>query len=763
MAGTPKPGEKRMILASNRLPFSVRGEAGDLRFIPSIGGLSTGISSYLELNSFRATEDYVWVGWPGNFIEQDWREEIKSRSLSEFNALPVFLSRANISYYYHGFCNRTIWPLFHYFQVYTKYDEEYWKHYKQVNRLFCETLTELLMPDDILWIHDFHLMLLPKLIRNRMPSVTIGFYLHIPFPNYEIYRLLPRRWRKEILEGLLGSDLIGFHTNDYKQDFLRCVIRILGHESNMGEMLIGNRIVKTDAFPMGIDYKKYHNAAIESKTQQESTKLHERLWGVKIILSIDRLDYTKGIANRLEAFQTFLESYPRWIGKVVLVLIVVPSRVEVEHYERMRYRIESLVGKINGKFGRPGWTPIVYMSRALTFAPLAAMYAASDIALITPLRDGMNLIAKEYLACRPDKTGVLILSEMAGASRELVEAIIINPNNREEIAEALLQALEMPAAEQIQRNSAMQERLKHYDVVRWASDYIEELRIVQQTREKHCMKIMKPDMRHKLLLEYRRSRKRILLLDYDGTLVPFKTRPEDAVPDASILRILSGLAEDSRNAVTIISGRDRDFLEENLSGLRINLIAEHGAWVKMLGEDWESFVLDSHDWIPKIRPLMEKYVNRIVGSFIEEKDFALVWHYRGADIEPGKLAAQELKDHLLELTANSNVHILQGNKTVEVRPAGVNKGTAAMQVLLTFAADFILCIGDDVTDEDMFAVLPGNAYSVHVGLGGTNARFSLSGVQDARMLLKNIAEASSPAPADVHSPKKTDESGIPRN
>ncbi len=745
----------RLIIVSNRLPFTVKGESGDLRFIPSVGGLSTGLSSYLEQQEkgSRETPDYMWVGWPGNIIEPEWRNGIKERSLSEFNAIPVFLSRENIDNYYHGFCNRTIWPLFHYFQVYTKYDEEYWKHYVRVNEIFCQALLEKLEPDDILWVHDFHLMLLPGMVRKKTPSATIGFSLHIPFPNFEIYRLLPRKWRKEILEGLLGCDLIGFHTNDYKQDFLRCIIRILGHESNLGEIVIGDRIVKTDFFPMGIDYRKYHNGAAGPKTQQESSKIRERLWGAKIILSIDRLDYTKGIANRLEAFQTFLESYPRWIGKVVLILIVVPSRVEVEHYEQMKKQIESLVGKINGKFGNPGWTPIVYMSRALTFSPLMAMYAASDIALITPLRDGMNLIAKEYLACRTDKTGVLVLSEMAGASKELVEAIIINPNNREEIAEALLQALEMPEDEQVQRNNSMQVRLKRYDVVRWASDFISELQTAQLSRQKHYMKILSPEMQRKLLDQYCNSKRRLLLLDYDGTLVPFKTRPQDAVPDASLLRFLAALAEDPCNEVAIISGRDKNFLENCFLEIPISMVAEHGAWIRMHGEKWQAFGKNAHDWTPKIKPLLQKYVDRIAGSFIEEKDFALVWHYRGADLEPGKLAAQELKDHLLELTANSDVHILQGNKTVEIRPAGVNKGTASLQLLSTFLPDFTLCIGDDVTDEDMFAALPDSAYTIHIGLGGTDARFSLAGTMEARRLLKSLAEATSAGNAALRGKK----------
>ena len=730
-----------MIIVSNRLPFTVKEEPGDLQFIPSVGGLATGLSSYLELlrDHPSACQDYIWVGWPGGTISMDVRSETRSRSISEFNALPVFLAEQEIEKFYQGFCNKTIWPLFHYFQVYTNYDEDHWTHYVHVNRVFCRTLLELIRPDDTLWIHDYHLMLLPRMIREQLPSITIGFFLHIPFPNFEIFRLLPRKWRREILEGLLGADLIGFHTNDYRQDFLRCVLRILGHDANMGEIVVGDRVVKAETFPMGVDYGKYHDGACDPVIQQERIELHARLREAKVILSIDRLDYTKGIVSRLEAFQMFLEAYPQWRSKVVLMLIVVPSRVDVEHYELMKNQIEGLVGKINGRFGSPGWTPIIYMFKALTFSPLVTMYSASHIALITPLRDGMNLIAKEYLAARPDKTGVLILSEMAGASKELLEAIIINPNNRNEIAEALLQALEMPEEEQVRRNTIMQERLKRYDVVLWATDFMEELKNTKQIRHKYFAKVLSSNVRKQFIEHYRQSNRRLLLLDYDGTLVPFATLPHIAVPSQSLLKLLSDLSEDPRNEMVIISGRARNFLDQWFSNFRISLVAEHGAWIKERGYDWRIMAPATIEWKPKLKPLLEKYVDRVAGSFVEEKDFALVWHYRGADPEPGRLAAQELKDHLLALTANIDVHVLQGNRTVEVRIAGVNKGTGGFPFLSGGSHDFILCIGDDATDEDLFAILPETAYSIRVGPGGTCARHMIPDVQDVVQLLSEMA------------------------
>jgi trehalose 6-phosphate synthase/phosphatase len=735
---------KRIIVVSNRLPFTIKDISGETHFIPSVGGLATGLSSYLE--SFRdhpsASREFLWVGWPGSTISEGRREETKARCLAEFSAVPVFLSEEDIEKFYQGFCNKTIWPLFHYFQIYTNYSDDHWAHYVNVNRSYCQTLLDLIRPDDTLWIHDYHLMLLPAMIREQSPSTAIGFFLHIPFPNYEIFRLLPSRWRREILKGLLGADLLGFHTNDYRQDFLRCVIRILGYDANIGEMMIGDRMVKAEAFPMGIDYKKYHDGADDPAVAVEKNELHKRLGKAKIILSIDRLDYTKGIVNRLEGFQSFLESYNSWQGKVVLIMVVVPSRVDIEHYEMMKNQIEGLVGKINGRFGSPGWTPIIYMYRALTFVPLVTMYASSHVALITPLRDGMNLIAKEYIASRQDKTGVLILSEMAGASKELLEAILINPNSRNEIADALREALEMPEEEQIRRNTIMQERLQRYDVVRWANDFIEELFNAKSTSHKYNAKVLSLSARKQLIECYQKSKRRLLLLDYDGTLVPFATLPRDAVPGQSLRRIVQALSEVPCNETVIVSGRNRAFLERWFSAAKISLVAEHGVWIKKKGQDWQMTINAVNDWKPKLKPLFERYVDRVAGSFVEEKDFALVWHYRGAEPEPGKLAAQELRDHLLAFTANIDVHILQGNKTVEARVAGVNKGSAGSRFLSQDAYDFILCIGDDATDEELFAALPETAHSIRVGMGGTCAKHTLSDVQEVMQLLDEFAPSA---------------------
>ena len=467
----------RLIIVSNRLPFTVRLEEGRIRLDESAGGLVSGLSTFLDSYKyhFAPQEKHLWIGWPGNTIPDEYKDEVRSKSLAECNAYPVFLSKEDMEQFYLGFCNRTLWPLFHYFPSYVAYEEEFWSTYRRVNALFCDAIWELVRPEDVIWVQDYHLMLLPRLLKQKLPDIPVGFFLHIPFPSFELFRLLPSRWRSDILEGLLGADLVGFHTYEYTQHFLRSVLRILGLEHHMGYITLADHVAKIETYPMGIDFKKFYDISTAPESQQERRPLQQALSGFRTVLSIDRLDYSKGILNRLEGFDILLDRYPEYRGKIVLIMVVVPSRIGVLHYEQMKKQIEELVGRINGKFGSIRWTPVIYQYRNLSLYPLSALYGLSDVALVTPLRDGMNLIAKEYVASRTDKTGVLILSEMAGAAKELGEAIIVNPNDRRQIAEALREALQMPVQEQKLRNSVMQERLRRYDVVRWAADFVNQL------------------------------------------------------------------------------------------------------------------------------------------------------------------------------------------------------------------------------------------------------------------------------------------------
>ncbi len=731
---------QRLIMVSNRLPFTARVIEGRVEFSESAGGLATGISAFLDSYKyhFPRSEEHLWVGWPGSTIGEGYREEVKARALAEYRAYPVFLSEADMEIFYLGFCNKTLWPLFHYFPSYTAYEEEYWQQYKQVNRIFSETLRQIVQEDDLVWIHDYHLLLLPQMLREHFSRVHVGFFLHIPFPSFELFRLLPLRWRREILEGLVGSDLIGFHTYEYTQHFLQSVLRVLGVDHYMGQITLPNRVVKVGTYPMGIDFKKFYDASTQPETEIEKQELRKALASAKVILSVDRLDYSKGILNRLQGYELLLETYPEFRGKVVLIMVVVPSRIGVDQYEQMKRQIEECVGKINGRFGSIAWTPILYQFRHLSLYPLAALYSLSDVALVTPLRDGMNLIAKEYVASRRDGTGVLILSEMAGAAKELGEAIILNPNDRVEIANGLKEALEMPLDEQMRRVQIMQKRLRRYDVLRWASDFVNELIAMRDIQQQFNAKLLGKEVRKRLIAAYERATDRLLLLDYDGTLTPLARYPRLAQPSESILEVLKNLSRDKRNTIVLISGRDRKTLQDWFHDLHIALVAEHGFWWKEAEGDWQMLKHVSADWKGRLLPILEQYADRLPGALVEEKEHSIVWHYRAADPEHARSLVAELTDHLVNFTANIDVQVLQGSKVVEVRPAGVNKGLSALHWVSNNRHNFILAIGDDSTDEDLFGILPESAYSIRVGMTNTRARFNLRNADEVIELLQSL-------------------------
>jgi len=712
--------------------MSVQKRSGDMRFVGSPGGLAIGLSS------FAKTRNFLWIGWPGITSE---RLSVKEKAditkkLTQERCHPVFLSKKQVENFYHGFCNKTIWPLFHYFYLYAVYEDPYWQAYKEVNETFSETILKLAKPDELIWIHDYQLMLVPQLIRKKLPQAQIGFFLHIPFPSFELFRLLP--WRKEILKGLLGADLIGFHTYDYVRHFLSSTARIVGTEHSMGVLTIDDRIVKVDAFPMGIDYDRYSTAGEDAKVKKRLATIRKKVGGRKIIISIDRLDYTKGIIQRLEAFDLFLSQNPEYKEKVTLILVAVPSRTGVKDYVELRRQLEGLVGRINGEHGALGWVPVWYLYRFLPFDRLVALYNVADVALLTPLRDGMNLIAKEFVATKADGKGVLILSEMAGAASELGEAVIVNAHDKQEIIDAIKEALQMPVQEQVERNRLMQERLSRYTVTRWANDFIEALHDVEKTRQELSVRRLAKPIRERLINEYEKSSRRLFLLDYDGTLVAFAGRPEKAGPDKKLWALLQALTIEPKNEMVIISGRDKETLSYWLGNTNASLIAEHGAWIKEKGSDWHVTEPLLNDWKDTIRPILQLYADRTPGSFVEEKDFALVWHYRRADSELASLRTQELRDAVLNLTENLDIGVFEGSKILEVKNIGISKGHAAERWLAKAEWDFILAAGDDYTDEDMFSILPGNAYSIKIGYGISKARFSLDTVDELRLLLEQL-------------------------
>jgi trehalose 6-phosphate synthase/phosphatase len=724
----------RLIIVSNRLPIKVIQYPSSLDFKPSVGGLATGISSFFE------SHQGIWVGWPGvaqEDISEQQTEYIWDK-IRQLSCEPVFISKDELEDFYYGFCNKTIWPLFHYFPLHTVYEQKYWNAYKRVNQTFGDAVLKIVKPDDQIWIHDYQLMLLPDLLREKLTHTEIGFFLHIPFPSFELFRLLP--WRQKILKGLLGADLIGFHTYDYTRHFLSSVCRILGMEHSMGSMIIENRLVKADAFPMGIDYQRYASAVEDKKVKKNRDAIRKKVGDRKIIVSIDRMDYTKGIIQRLEAFDWFLSQNPEYKEKVTLILLAVHSRTGIQDYMKLRRDLEGLVGRINGEHGTIGWVPVWYLYRAVPFERLIALYNLADVALVTPLRDGMNLIAKEYIATKKDGKGVLILSEMAGAASELGEAVIVNANNKREIVEAIKKALEMPLEEQIERNTLMQTRLSRYNISRWAEDFTSALSHVKQTQQQLSVRKLGTRIRERLYEHYRKSNKRIFLLDYDGTLVSFVDRPDKAIPDKDLLHILNLLTSDDKNTVVIISGRDKQTLSRWFENVNVTLVAEHGAWVKRKNNKWQAAEHLRSDWKDTIRPILQLYTDRTPGSLIEEKDFSLVWHFRRTDPELSYVRVQELKDTLLNMTSNLDIGVYEGSKILEIKNLAISKGYIAEMFIENKNWDFIFSAGDDYTDEDMFAVLPQEAYSIKIGYSISKAKYNLDSARELRLFLNKLID-----------------------
>ncbi|MDD4107954.1 MAG: bifunctional alpha,alpha-trehalose-phosphate synthase (UDP-forming)/trehalose-phosphatase [Prolixibacteraceae bacterium] len=732
----------RFLIISNRLPVQINFQDDEIVTTPSVGGLATGMKSVSQ--SFKST----WIGWSGvdrNMLTSEQNKRV-DKSLEKENCVDVNLSNEEVELYYEGFSNKTIWPLFHYFSQFVTFEEEHWQAYKRVNRKFADVIAENIKGVDKIWIHDYHLLLLPQMVKEQFPEVTIGFFLHIPFPSYEIFRVLP--WRAEIIKGMLGADLLGFHTFDYERHFMSSVRRLLGYDININEISLPKRIVKVDNFPMGIDYDRFQNAALDSqrrsvRDKSEVRKELERYYllypETKFILSIDRLDYTKGLINRLEAFEFFLEQYPEYRENVTLVLLAVPSRIGVDQYQQMKSEVDEIVGRINGRFSSINRTPIWYFYRSMSFENLVDLYNYCEIALITPVRDGMNLVAKEFIASKTDGRGVLILSEMAGASKEMSEALIINPNDRAQIAASIKAAIEMPLEEQIERNRFLQKRLKRYNIDKWATEFLNSLEKAKRNEQKYLGKKLTTSTKNSIIKDVCKSDNRIFFLDYDGTLTGFEDNPKHASPDAGLYTLLDDLAQNPKNRVVLISGRDKDTFEKWFGDKAYTLIAEHGVWYRPADGKWSMIEPIDARWKESIRSLLEFYVDRTPGSFIEEKNFSLVWHYRKSDPELGSNRAIELKDEVTSLVANMNLEILEGNKVVEIKNRGINKGRAAIKVLQAAPAGKIVAVGDDWTDEFLFQALPAESYTIKVGLSQTKAGYKVENFMEVRDMLKKFA------------------------
>ena len=726
----------KIIIISNRLPVTAHKNNRTIEYDKSIGGLATGLKNY------HKQAGSIWVGWPGIADEEISLQDKDSiqRALETYQCLPVFLTKGEIDRYYNGFCNETIWPLFHYFTDRTKYEMETWEAYQQVNEKFFATVESVIGENDIIWIHDYQLMLLPQMIKEKHPDTQVGFFLHIPFPSSEIFRLLI--WREEILRGLLGADLIGFHTYEYVRHFLSSIRHLLGLDITMNRISYEDRYVKADAFPMGIDYRFFAEKSQEELAQQETMELVKKTPDMKIILSVDRLDYTKGIPERLKAFGSFLDKYPEYHEKVRFNLIVAPSRVGVDPYDELRQEITKLVSEINGTFGTFTWMPVWYFFRSFSQENLITLYRHSDVLLVTPLRDGMNLVCKEYIAARTDFEGMVVISETTGAASELGEAVIVNANDSNAIARGIKMALDMPHEERMYRNKLMHRRLQRYNVEFWAGEFLNALHATVTESEQNITQRSLKKNRHLIENAYHNARKRVLFLDYDGTLVGFNPLPDQAKPDEELINLLRALCEDPRNTVVIISGRERHTLAEWFVDLNLHFIASHGLWIRHPGQDWVITATLDNEWKESIRRIMELYTDRIPGSLIEEKDYSLAWHYRQCNPDMIAVKLNEVRETLRSILEAKTLGLQEGNKVLEVKDQRVNKGFGAAAFIQNQDYDFIFAVGDDHTDEDLFAALPAGAITVKIGLENTYATYFLKSWQAMRNVLQKFTNIS---------------------
>jgi trehalose 6-phosphate synthase/phosphatase len=718
----------KTIIVSNRLPIRIEKVDGKKVYKTSEGGLATGLGSIYKEGS------NIWIGWPGISLSHEEEEEVE-KELIDRNMRPVFLTEHDVEEFYLGFSNQTLWPAFHYFIHHMRFKDEEWEAYYNANRKFADAISKWLEPDDIIWVHDYQLMLVPNMLRKQFPNVTIGFFQHIPFPSYEVFRMIP--WRKKLLNGVLGADYIGFHTYDDMRHFLSSCHRLAGYSYERNQILVKNRLVEADSLPMGIDYDKYLESATSQLAKAKEISYRDSLGKQELILSMDRLDYSKGIPGRLQAFDKFLERYPEYQGRVSLFLIVVPSRDQVASYKALKEKVEFLVGHVNGKYGTINYVPVHFYYRSFPLDDLSAFYRMCKIAMITPKRDGMNLVCKEFIASRENEDGVLILSEMAGASKELSDAILVNPNDENEMVEAIKRALEMPLAEQKRRMKIMQKTVKKYTIFQWVDLFMNNLKDLKDRQQSMATKRLDENLKKSITKDFKKAKNPIIFLDYDGTLMPFNENPDDCNPDAELSQILHQLAVKAK--LVVISGRKAATLEEWLDEFNIDLIAEHGIKTKRAGAKWEvNGDLQDDKWKNEARDILEFYIQRTPGSFLEEKEHTLVWHYRKVEKGLGDLRSSELSSHLKHFMTNKGLDVIEGDHVVEVKPSVINKGKAALERLKGEKTDFVMAFGDDRTDEDTFEALPDSALTVKVGSGFSYAKYAVENNEEVRALLQQF-------------------------
>lgn len=718
------------LIISNRLPVKIERKKSKLKFTPSEGGLATGLGSFYKENGSW------WIGWPGIIPKNEKEEELIRQELKKLNLIPIFLTEKEIKGYYEGFSNAILWPLCHYRPSYVELKQEFWLSYVEVNKKFAEAALPFIEQNTRVWVHDYQLMLVPNYIRELKESCSIGYFHHIPFPPIELFKMLP--WRDELLEGLLGADLIGFHTYENVDNFLDSCSGVLNLQNNINSLKINGRKVLVDVFPMGIDYEKYKSQALDTGTKEYSKHLKELYHNQKLILSVDRLDYSKGILQRLTAFEILLNDHPELHGQILLYMLIVPSRDQVNQYKKLRNEIDRKVGNINAVYGKPGWQPIAYFYNSLPFHVLSALYVAADVCWVTSLYDGMNLVAKEYIASKQETKGVLVISEFAGASKELSDALVINPYAVHRTSRTLYDAISMEDEEKDERMHASQAIVSKFTVHHWVNLFMQRLEEIKNEQRHELARKVREKVENDIKSSYNVSKKRLILLDYDGTLVGFNKNADKAVPTPEVYAVLDKLSNDPRNLVTIISGRKYSNLESWFGGRPYYLIAEHGIWSNYPNHEWHLVPGLSNSWKTEVNQILQRFTDRTPGSSIEEKSHSLAWHYRKVERAFGLRQAQELLQELRHLNQVLDLQLINGDRVIEIKNKLVNKGKAAINLANEIDPDFILCIGDDATDEDMFIALPEHSITIKVGDKQSHAKYYVENNKEVLQLLASL-------------------------
>ncbi|KAM3072154.1 hypothetical protein ACMFMF_007547 [Clarireedia jacksonii] len=616
------------------------------------------------------------------------------------------------------FAEHELYNLFHYKQnepTNGRAERQSWVDYYRMNQMFANKILEIYKPGDVVMIHDYHLLLLPSMLRQRVPHMYIVFYLHIPFPSSELLRCLPRR--KDILEGVLSANLVGLQAFSYTRHFNSCCTRILGFPSTVAGVEAYGARCNVAAFPIGIDARTVQKLAFEDPAIDEKVAaLRELYKGKKLIVGRDRLDSVRGVAQKLRAFERFLEMYPEWREKVVLVQVTSPTSVEEEREDsasKIAASVAELVDRINGLYGSLSFWPVQHYPQYLSQEEYLALLRVADVGLITSVRDGMNTTSLEYIVCQKEGHGPLIISEFSGSAAILESAIHINPWDTSAVATNIKQALEMSP----EKKSVLHRQLSNYvfgnDIQNWTKVVLRKL-LTTLSSNTHAFATPLLD-KASMLIQYRAANKRLFMFDYDGTLTPIVKDPAAALPSEKLFRTLKALAADPKNAIWIISGRDQEFLSTHLGHIpELGFSAEHGSFMRHPGsQEWENLA-EVYDmgWQKEVMEVFQKYTEATPGSFIERKRCALTWHYRPSDPELGERNSRACQKELQSTVGKTwDVEVMTGKANLEVRPTFINKGEIAKRLVESYGKEagqppeFTICLGDDFTDEDMFRSL----------------------------------------------------------